>query len=271
MILLSCEALAVRYGPIEAVRGINFQVEERQIVAMIGANGAGKSTTLRALSGILRKANGRVTFHGQDITRARPHQIVACGLVQVPEGRAIVTTMSVQENLEMGGYCRRDRAALRHDIAGMYERFPILGRRRHLAAAAASGGEQQMLAIARGLLARPLLLLLDEPSLGLAPRLVREVMHLVKHIRAEGTTVLLVEQNARQALALADHAYVLEQGRISLEGSDMPYWPTRRSSRRIWAWRLSTSLQRTAINEPGSRDRPAARGAKKYAYQRCPG
>ncbi len=217
--LLSCEGLVVRYGPIEAVRGITFAVDEGQIVSLIGANGAGKSSTLRALSGVVRKAGGRVTFRGADITRARPHQIVARGLVQVPEGRAIVATMSVQENLELGGYIRRDGAALRAELAGMYERFPVLGERRAVRAGLLSGGEQQMLAIARGLLARPALLLLDEPSLGLAPQLVREVMRIVREIRAGGTTVLLVEQNARQALALADRAYVLEQGRIGLQGS----------------------------------------------------
>ena len=218
MTLLRCDDLVVRYGPVEAVRGASFAVEEGQIVALIGANGAGKSTTLRALSGVQRKAGGNVTFRGRDITRARPHQIVRLGLVQVPEGRAIVATMTVQENLELGGYSRRDGAALRAEIAAMYERFPVLGQRRRLPAASLSGGEQQMLAIARGLLARPALLLLDEPSLGLAPRLVREVMALVRRIREDGATVLLVEQNARQALALADHAYVLEQGRVSLHG-----------------------------------------------------
>ncbi len=217
--LLSCEGLVVRYGPIEAVRGITFAVDKGQIVSLIGANGAGKSSTLRALSGVTRKAGGRVTFRGADITRARPHAIVARGLVQVPEGRAIVATMSVRENLELGGYTRRDGAALRAEIAGMYERFPVLGERRSVRAGSLSGGEQQMLAIARGLLAKPALLLLDEPSLGLAPQLVREVMRLVREIREGGTTVLLVEQNARQALALADRAYVLEQGRIGLEGS----------------------------------------------------
>jgi len=216
--MLRCEDLVVRYGPIEAVRGITFAVEAGQIVSLIGANGAGKSSTLRALSGVLRKVAGRVVFKGQDISRARPHRIVAAGLSHVPEGRAMIYTMSVRENLEMGGYTRKDRAALGHEIETMYERFPILGQRRGLPAAQLSGGEQQMLAIARGLLARPALLLLDEPSLGLAPQLVREVMLLVKRIREDGTTVLLVEQNARSALALADRAYVLEQGRISLEG-----------------------------------------------------
>jgi branched-chain amino acid transport system ATP-binding protein len=217
--LLRCEDLVVRYGPIEAVRGASFGVEEGQICALIGANGAGKSTTLRAVSGLLRKAGGRVTFHDIDITRFRPHRIVALGLMQVPEGRAIVATMSVQENLELGAYSRHDRGAIERDIAAMYERFPILAQRRHLPAAQLSGGEQQMLAIARGLLARPRLLLLDEPSLGLAPQLVREVMALVRRIREDGTTVLLVEQNARQALALADHAYVMAGGRISLSGT----------------------------------------------------
>jgi branched-chain amino acid transport system ATP-binding protein len=216
--MLHCERLAVRYGPIQAVSGATIRVEEGQIVALIGANGAGKSSTLRAVSGVLRKAGGRVLFRGTEITRARPHEIVRLGLAQVPEGRAILATMSVQENLELGGYTRRDKASLRRDIAAMYERFPILGARRGLPAAQLSGGEQQMLAIARGLLARPRLLLLDEPSLGLAPHLVREVMRLVRRIRDEGTTVLLVEQNAREALALADHAYVIEQGRITLEG-----------------------------------------------------
>jgi len=217
--LLSCEDLVVRYGPIEAVRGVSFVVEEGQIVSLIGANGAGKSSTMRALSGVLRKAGGTVTFRGKAITRARPHEIVALGLIQVPEGRAIVSTMTVRENLELGGYARRDGGAVRTEIARMYERFPILGERRDLLASSLSGGEQQMLAIARGLLARPTLLLLDEPSLGLAPGLVREVMRLVREIREGGTTVLLVEQNARQALALADRAYVLEQGRVSLEGT----------------------------------------------------
>jgi branched-chain amino acid transport system ATP-binding protein len=217
--LLRCEHLVVRYGPIEAVRDATFSVDEGQICALIGANGAGKSTTLRAISGILRKAGGRVTFRGIDITRARPHRIVALGLAQVPEGRAIIATMSVQENLELGAYIRHDRENIHRDIGEMLERFPILGQRRHLHAAQLSGGEQQILAIARGLLARPRLLLLDEPSLGLAPQLVREVMMLVRRIREEGTTVLLVEQNARQALALADRAYVLEGGRIALEGT----------------------------------------------------
>ncbi len=217
--LLRCEGISVRYGPIAAVRDVNFQIDTGQIVTIIGANGAGKSSTLRAVSGLIRKASGCVTFEGIDISRATPHCIVGLGIAHVPEGRAILANTSVEENLELGGYVRRDTVALRLDIAGIYERFPILGERRKLPAATLSGGEQQMLAIARGLLARPKLLLLDEPSLGLAPLLVREVMRLIRSIREEGAAIVLVEQNARQALALADYAYVLEQGRVSLEGS----------------------------------------------------
>jgi branched-chain amino acid transport system ATP-binding protein len=219
--LLRCEDLIVRYGLVAAVRGVSFDVEEGHIVSLIGANGAGKTSTLRALSGIVPKAGGRVTFGDTDVTRAPAHHIVRLGLVQVPEGRAIVATMTVQENLELGAYtrARRDKPAIRADIGRMYERFPILAQRRAVPASSLSGGEQQMLAIARGLLGRPRLLLLDEPSLGLAPQLVREVMLLVAEIRAGGTTVLLVEQNARQALALSDRAYVLEQGQVTLQGS----------------------------------------------------
>jgi branched-chain amino acid transport system ATP-binding protein len=219
--LLRCEGLVVRYGPVEAVRGVSFTVEEGQIVAVIGANGAGKTSTLRALSGVLRKSGGRVTFRGEDITRAPSHRIVRLGLVQVPEGRAMVATMTVQENLELGAYARprHEAPAIRAEIGRLYERFPVLAQRRRLLASSLSGGEQQMLAIARGLLGRPTLLLFDEPSLGLAPQLVREVMRIVSEIREGGTTVLLVEQNARQALALADRAYVLEQGQVTLQGS----------------------------------------------------
>jgi len=217
--LLSCERLVVRYGPIEAVRGLSFKVEDGQIVALIGANGAGKSTTLRALSGVLRKAGGRVIFRAVDITRARPHRIVALGLMHVQEGRAIVTTMSVQENLELGGYSRRDGAALQRDIAAMYERFPILGQRRALPAAQLSGGEQQMLAIARALLMNPALILMDEPSEGLAPLIVREIGRIIQEVKNEGLSVLLVEQNLALGLSVADRCYVLNKGQIVYESS----------------------------------------------------
>jgi branched-chain amino acid transport system ATP-binding protein len=218
--MLEVSGLSVAYGAIQALRGISFRVAAGQIICLIGANGAGKSTTLAALSGLVRPDAGRIVFEGEEITRLGSDRLVRRGIVQVAEGRAILAGMSVEENLELGGYHRRDRAALRREMAAiMEERFPILGQRRRLPAGSLSGGEQQMLAIARALLARPRLLLLDEPSMGLAPRLVSEIFRIVAEIRAAGTTILLVEQNARRALALCDHAYVLETGRIVLEGS----------------------------------------------------
>jgi branched-chain amino acid transport system ATP-binding protein len=216
--LLSVDRLSVAYGPVLAVRDVSLRVEAGQTVALIGANGAGKTSTLAALSGLVRPARGSIRFDGQEIAGWRPPRIVELGLVQVPEGRAVLPQMSVLENLQLGGYRRRDRDALRRDLAAMQERFPILGQRRALPAGSLSGGEQQLLAIARGLLARPRLLLLDEPSMGLAPHLVRRVFEVVREIKAEGTSQLLVEQNARKALRLADTAYVLEHGEVVLEG-----------------------------------------------------
>jgi branched-chain amino acid transport system ATP-binding protein len=219
MHLLHCEDLVVAYGGVEAVKGIGFSVSEGQIVVLVGANGAGKTTTLAAISGLVHPRRGRIVWRGQDIAGLQPYEIVRRGIVQVPEGRAIIARMSVLENLELGAYTRSDRAAVRAEMSGLLDRFPILRQRLHLPAGTLSGGEQQMLAIARGLLARPSLLLLDEPSLGLAPQLVRDVFRIIAEIRARGTTILLVEQNARKALALADHGYVLENGRVALQGS----------------------------------------------------
>jgi branched-chain amino acid transport system ATP-binding protein len=216
--LLEVDDLVVAYGPVAAVRGVALRVEAGATVALIGANGAGKTTTLAALSGLVRPARGSIRFDGQEIAGWRPPRIVDLGLVQVPEGRAVLPQMTVMENLELGGYRRRDRAGLARDLAAMLERFPILGQRRSLPAGSLSGGEQQLLAIARGLLARPRLLLLDEPSMGLAPHLVRQVFGVVREIKAQGTAQLLVEQNARKALAIADFAYVLERGEVVLKG-----------------------------------------------------
>ncbi len=216
--MLEVTDLRVAYGQIEAVKGISFSVPEGSIVTLVGANGAGKTTTLAAISGLLRPRAGRVTFAGRDLTRLGPHRIVRHGVVQVPEGREILATLTVLENLELGAYGRCDRRDIRRDIDRMLARFPILGQRRALAAGSLSGGEQQMLAIARGLMARPKVFLLDEPSMGLAPQLVREVFRIVAELRAEGMTILLVEQNARKALAICDYAYVMESGRITLEG-----------------------------------------------------
>jgi branched-chain amino acid transport system ATP-binding protein len=216
--ILDVRDLKVAYGQVQAVRGLSFQVPRGEIVAMLGANGAGKSSTLAAISGLVRPRGGEVLLDGFPITHASSHVVVRRGLVHVPEGRAILATMTVEENLRLGAYWRRNDPAIRSDIEAMCTRFPILGERRTAPAGTLSGGEQQMLAIARGLMARPRLLLLDEPSSGLAPLLVRRVFELILELRQTGLTILLVEQNARQALAIAQHAYVIERGRVVLAG-----------------------------------------------------
>jgi branched-chain amino acid transport system ATP-binding protein len=213
---LEVEHLSVRYGRVEAVRDVSFSVAEGSLVTLVGANGAGKSTIINAVSGIVRPHGGRVRFRGTDITRTPAHKLVARGLVQVPEGRQILATLTVAENLAMGGW-HRGRAAARA-IDEMYQRFGVLGERRDLPAGTLSGGEQQMLAIARALVAEPALLLLDEPSMGLAPLVVNEVFDVVAQIREAGTTVVLVEQNARRALRAADHGYVLRTGEVVRSG-----------------------------------------------------
>ena len=217
--ILDVEDLTVSYGAIVAVRGASFRVAAGEIVALIGANGAGKSTILNTLSGLIRPESGTANFDGLDLTNARASEIVKRGLVQVPEGREIFARQTVLENLELATWARRDGARTRKRIEDVLKRFPILGERRDLSAGTLSGGEQQMLAIARGLLARPRLLLLDEPSLGLAPQMVDEVFRAIEEIHKDGTTILLVEQNALRALAVADRAYVIETGRILLSGS----------------------------------------------------
>jgi len=217
--ILDVDDLTVSYGAVVAVRGVSFRVAKGEVVALIGANGAGKSTILNTLSGIIRPESGRASFDGLDLTNAKASSIVKHGLVQVPEGREILARQTVLENLELATWARRDGAATRTRIDAVLKRFPILGERRDLSAGSLSGGEQQMLAIARGLLARPRLLLLDEPSLGLAPQMVDEVFRAIEEIHKDGTTILLVEQNALRALAIADRAYVIETGRILLSGS----------------------------------------------------
>ena len=216
--LLDVQNMWVSYGAINAVRGVSLRVGAGEVVALIGANGAGKSTILNALSGLVPIASGTAVFGRLDLTNARPSTIVARGLIQVPEGREILGRQTVRENLELATWSRRDRAAARKDIEAMMGRFPILGERRSLRASTLSGGERQLLAIARGLLGRPKLLLLDEPSLGLAPQMVDEVFAAIAEIHREGTTILLVEQNALRALDIADRAYVLETGQVQLTG-----------------------------------------------------
>ncbi len=219
-VLLKVDGLKVAYGHIEAVKGIDLELHEGQITTLVGANGAGKSTTLLALSGLVKKAAGKVELQGQDLTSLPPHKIVAAGMVQVAEGRATLTTLSVRENLELGAYTRRDgRAQRADDLDRIFTLFPVLKDRADGLAGNLSGGEQQMLAIGRALMAKPRVLLLDEPSMGLAPIIVQDIFRTLREINKNGLTIFLVEQNVRQALKIADRAYVIETGRIVLAGS----------------------------------------------------
>ena len=217
--LLEVRDLQVAYGHIEAVQGISFDVRGGEIRTLVGANGAGKSTTLLALSGLVRPRAGSIRFEGEELTRLKTHQIVERGLVQVAEGRAILTTLTVRENLELGAYRRKDRSAIASDLERVLGLFPRLRERIDALAGNLSGGEQQMLAIGRALLARPRLLLLDEPSMGLAPIIVQDIFRILREINADGLTIFLVEQNVKQALKIARHGYVIESGKIVLDGS----------------------------------------------------
>ncbi len=217
--LLELSDVTLRYGRIQALHGISLTVNEGEIVALIGANGAGKTTTMRAISGLRPIASGRIIFNGEDITRLRPDQRVLRGLCQAPEGRGIFPGMTVLENLEMGAYTRRDKAGIAADMKRVFELFPRLAERRNQPGGTLSGGEQQMLAVGRALMAHPKLLLLDEPSMGLAPMLIQQIFSIITEINKQGTTVLLVEQNAQQALSRAHRAYVLETGRIVKAGT----------------------------------------------------
>jgi branched-chain amino acid transport system ATP-binding protein len=207
------------YGKIAAVKGVSLTVKRGQLVALIGANGAGKTTTLRSISGLLQPTEGQILFEGQDVTRVSPREILRLGVAHAPEGRRVFPQMSVQENLEMGAYLRTDARALAADMARVFDDFPRLAERRAQVAGTLSGGEQQMLAIGRALMSRPKLLLFDEPSLGLAPNIVERTFAIIEEIRASGTTILIVEQNAYAALEMCDYAYLLESGSLALEGS----------------------------------------------------
>jgi branched-chain amino acid transport system ATP-binding protein len=218
MTMLAVDGMRAGYGKVEVLHDVCLEVARGQIVALIGANGAGKTTLLKTISGLVRPSGGTILFEGEGIGRRAAHKIVALGISHVPEGRAILKRMSVLENLRMGAYVRSD-AEVEGDIAAVMARFPVLAERRYQPAGTLSGGEQQMLAIARALVARPRLLLMDEPSLGLAPKLVTRIFRTLRELRDEGKTILLVEQNARQALQVADHAYVMERGRIVLAGT----------------------------------------------------
>jgi branched-chain amino acid transport system ATP-binding protein len=214
--MLEVRDLDVSYGAIRALRGVSLSVERGQIVTLIGANGAGKSTTLRALSGLVAPTRGTITLDGQSLIGLHAHEIVRLGLSHAPEGRGIFPNLTVRDNLELGAYTRSDRAGIARDLARQLERFPRLGERIGQMAGTLSGGEQQMLAVARALMARPRLLLLDEPSLGLAPQVVQTIFGIIREINSDGVTILLVEQNARMALSIAHHGYVLETGQIKM-------------------------------------------------------
>jgi branched-chain amino acid transport system ATP-binding protein len=217
--LLEIENLTLLYGRIQALHGISLHVDEGEVVALIGANGAGKTTTMRAISGLRPVASGKIMFDGQDVTKMRADLRVIRGIGQAPEGRGVFPGMSVHENLEMGAYTRRDRGGIAQDLAMVYDLFPRLRERQRQAGGTLSGGEQQMLAVGRAMMTRPKLLLLDEPSMGLAPMLIQQVFETITRINEQGTTVLLVEQNAQQALSRAHRGYVLETGSIVKEGS----------------------------------------------------
>ena len=217
--MLRVENLAVNYGMINAVRGVNFEVNQGEIVSLIGANGAGKSTILRTISGLIKPASGTLTYEGQNITKTNAQKIVQLGISHVPEGRHVFKGLSVRENLEMGAFLRKDRTNIEEDIQADYDRFPVLGERQKQDASTLSGGEQQMLAMGRALMSKPKLLLLDEPSMGLAPIFIQEIFNIIQQIQAQGTTVLLIEQNAKMALSIASRGYVLETGKIVLSGT----------------------------------------------------
>ncbi|MFF4170394.1 ABC transporter ATP-binding protein [Streptomyces sp. NPDC001744] len=217
--LLEVEDLRVAYGKIEAVKGISFSVEAGQVVALIGTNGAGKTTTLRTLSGLIKPTTGRIAFDGRELSGIPAHKVVSLGLAHSPEGRHIFPRLSIEENLRLGAFLRKDKDGIEQDIRKSYDLFPILGERRKQAAGTLSGGEQQMLAMGRALMSRPKLLMLDEPSMGLSPIMMQKIMETIATLKAEGMTILLIEQNAQAALSLADHAYVLEVGTIKLSGT----------------------------------------------------
>ncbi|MCD7743955.1 MAG: ABC transporter ATP-binding protein [Lachnospiraceae bacterium] len=219
MRMLEIKDLYVNYGAVEAIKGISFYVKPGEIVTLIGANGAGKTTTLHTISGLVKAKSGSITYNGTDLLKTEPSKMVSLGIAHVPEGRHVFPEMTVEENLEMGAYSKKDKAAIQESMADVFEKFPRLKERRRQLAGTLSGGEQQMLAVGRALMSRPGIILMDEPSMGLSPILVKEVFSIIEEIHAAGITVLLNEQNAKMALSIADRAYVLETGTISISGN----------------------------------------------------
>ena len=218
MAMLEVKDLEVYYGVIQAIKGISFTVEQGEVIALIGANGAGKTTTLHTITGLLSPERGQVIFEGTDVTKVPAHKIVSMGMAHVPEGRRVFAELSVYENLKMGAYTRKDKNEIEESLKSIYKRFPRLEERKNQRAGTLSGGEQQMLAMGRALMSKPKIILMDEPSMGLSPIMVNEIFDIIRSVSESGTTVLLVEQNAKKALSIADRAYVLETGNITLEG-----------------------------------------------------
>lgn len=219
MALLEVKDIEVYYGMIQALRGVSFEVNKGEVVALIGANGAGKTTTLHTITGLLRAKSGHILFNGNDISKVPAHKIVTMGMAHVPEGRRVFANMSVIQNLKMGAYTRKDKNEIEATIQKVYKHFPRLQERQNQMAGTLSGGEQQMLAMGRALMSQPSIILMDEPSMGLSPIFVNEIFNIIKEVSESGTTVLLVEQNAKKALSIADRAYVLETGKTTLEGN----------------------------------------------------
>ena len=217
--MLKLNSVETSYGNIKALKGVSFEVPERGIVTLLGANGAGKTTTVRTIAGLTPATSGSIEFEGKRIERLRPDRVVSLGISLVPQGRLLFPELTVEENLELGAYTRNHQAEIRRDIEKAYAQFPILKDKRSHDAGTLSGGQQQMLAVARSLMSRPKLLILDEPSLGLAPRIVEEIFGIIQRIRDDGTAILLVEQNANMALAISDHGYVLESGQVMISGT----------------------------------------------------
>ena len=218
MAMLEVKDLQVSYGMIQAIKGISFEVNQGEVIALIGANGAGKTTILHTVTGLIAPKKGSILFEGQDITKIPAHKIVSMGMAHVPEGRRVFAQLSVYDNLKMGAYTRKDKTEIEESLEMVYKRFPRLEERRNQMAGTLSGGEQQMLAMGRALMSKPKIILMDEPSMGLSPIFVNEIFDIIQEVSASGTTVLLVEQNAKKALSIADRAYVLETGNIALEG-----------------------------------------------------